>query len=54
MSNHKIAVVGLAVGLPLAIELGKKFHTIGFDNNPNRINELAIGNDKTREISKTI
>ena len=53
MSNHKIAVVGLGyVGLPLAIELSKKYHTIGFDNNPSRIQELVTGNDKTGEISE--
>ena len=45
--NIKIAVIGLGyVGLPLAVEFGKKFETIGFDINESRINELKNGGDK--------
>jgi UDP-N-acetyl-D-galactosamine dehydrogenase len=55
MNNLKdmtIAVVGLGyVGLPLAVEFGKKFDTIGFDINSNRINELSSGVDHTLEVS---
>ncbi|MBJ13447.1 MAG: Vi polysaccharide biosynthesis protein VipA/TviB [Candidatus Marinimicrobia bacterium] len=49
----KIGVVGLGyVGLPLAIELSKKYFTIGFDTDQLRINDLIKSNDKTLEISQ--
>jgi len=52
MKDKKIAVIGLGyVGLPLAVEFGKKFNTIGFDINENRINELNKGIDTTLEVS---
>ena len=48
----KIAVIGQGyVGLPLAVELGKKFLTIGFDINQKRINELSLLNDTTLEVT---
>jgi UDP-N-acetyl-D-galactosamine dehydrogenase len=48
----KIAIIGLGyVGLPLAVEFGKKYKTIGFDINQIRIDELEQGNDKTLEVS---
>lgn len=51
--NHKIAIIGLGyVGLPLAIEFGKKYKTVGFDININRIKELKKGIDSTLEISE--
>ena len=47
----KIAIIGLGyVGLPLAVEFGKIFETIGFDVNKSRIKELLLGNDSTLEI----
>ena len=50
--NNKIAVIGLGyVGLPLAIEFGKKFHTVGFDINVNRIKELNNKFDCTGETT---
>lgn len=50
MNEHKIAVIGLGyVGLPLAIEFGKKYKVIGFDINQNRIEELQGGFDHTLE-----
>ena len=50
--NKKIAVIGLGyVGLPLAVEFGKKFDTIGFDINEPRIAELKSGKDATLEVS---
>ena len=50
--NNKIAVIGLGyVGLPLAIEFGKKFDTIGFDINKNRIKELNNKFDCTGETT---
>ncbi len=52
-SKIKICVLGLGyVGLPLAIEFGKKFNVIGYDINANRIKELNDQFDKTKEISK--
>ena len=48
-----IAVIGLGyVGLPLAVEFGKKYKVIGFDINKQRILELQQGIDKTLEVSK--
>ena len=50
--NKKISVIGLGyVGLPLAIEFGKKFETIGFDINVNRIKELKNKFDCTGETT---
>ncbi len=52
VSNSKIAIIGLGyVGLPLAVEFGKKFQTIGFDINLSRINELRAGTDHTLEVA---
>ena len=49
--KKKIAVIGLGyVGLPLAVEFGKKFTTIGFDINAKRISELESYNDITMEV----
>lgn len=46
----KIAIIGLGyVGLPLAIEFGKKYRVVGFDINKARIEELQQGNDHTLE-----
>ena len=46
-----IAVIGLGyVGLPLAVEFGKHFDTIGFDIDDKRIKELASGKDRTLEV----
>lgn len=48
--KKKIAVIGLGyVGLPLAIEFGKKYRVIGFDINQSRIEELSVGKDRTNE-----
>lgn len=49
----KIGVIGLGyVGLPLAVEFGKKIDTIGFDINLDRISELTNGHDRTLEVDK--
>lgn len=49
--NPSIAVIGLGyVGLPLAVEFGKKITTIGFDINKPRIEELISGVDNTLEV----
>src|ERR1700757_1971323 len=53
LRNCRIAVVGLGyVGLPLAVEFGKHFETIGFDVNPQRIAQLRKGRDRTLEVSR--
>jgi len=50
---NKIAIIGLGyVGLPLAIEFGKKFETIGIDINEARVNELNRGFDRTLEVDE--
>jgi UDP-N-acetyl-D-galactosamine dehydrogenase len=52
MTQNKIAIIGLGyVGLPLAVEFGKKQHVVGFDINTNRVKELKGGFDRTLEIS---
>ena len=51
LNNPKIAVIGLGyVGLPLAVEFGKKFPTVGFDINTHRVKELQEGHDHTLEV----
>ena len=51
LEKYKIGIIGLGyVGLPLAVEFGKKYETIGYDINPDRINELRSGNDSTLEV----
>lgn len=51
--EKKIAVIGLGyVGLPLAVEFGKKRPTLGFDINDSRICELLNGDDSTLEVSE--
>lgn len=52
LENLKIAVIGLGyVGLPLAVEFGKKLAVIGFDIHQKRIQELQNGQDHTLEVS---
>ena len=51
--DTRIAVIGLGyVGLPLAVEFGKKYLTIGFDVNRSRITALISGSDSTLEVDK--
>jgi UDP-N-acetyl-D-glucosamine/UDP-N-acetyl-D-galactosamine dehydrogenase len=48
----RIAVIGLGyVGLPLAVEFGKQFDTLGFDVDGVRISELRAGHDRTAEVT---
>lgn len=52
LTKTRIGIVGLGyVGLPLAVEFGKHFETIGFDINQGRIRELGAGNDNTLEVT---
>lgn len=51
LEHARIAIVGLGyVGLPLAVEFGKRYDTIGFDINAARIAELRQGRDSTLEV----
>ncbi len=53
IDNLRIGVVGLGyVGLPLAVEFGKQYDTVGFDVKPERIAELEAGTDSTLEASE--
>ena len=52
LKDLKIGVIGLGyVGLPLAVEFGKKYQTLGFDINQARVTELLAGHDATLEVS---
>jgi UDP-N-acetyl-D-galactosamine dehydrogenase len=52
LADSRVAVVGLGyVGLPLAVEFGRRIGTLGFDINRHRIAELAAGRDHTLEVS---
>ncbi len=52
ISDKKIGVIGLGyVGLPLAIEFGKKYNVLGFDIHKERIEELSKGEDRTMEAN---
>jgi len=52
LGDIKLAIVGLGyVGLPLAVEFGKKRSVLGFDINQKRIKELQGGVDHTLEVS---
>ncbi|MGB5344843.1 MAG: Vi polysaccharide biosynthesis UDP-N-acetylglucosamine C-6 dehydrogenase TviB [Woeseia sp.] len=52
INKLRIGVVGLGyVGLPLAVEFGMKYPTVGFDVKEGRIAELREGKDSTLEVS---
>lgn len=52
LSDLKIAIIGLGyVGLPLAVEFGRKVPVVGFDIHQKRIDELRLGQDHTLEVS---
>ncbi len=51
LENVRIGIVGLGyVGLPLAVEFGKRYPTVGFDSRSQRIEELRQGHDDTLEV----
>ncbi|MEL7024919.1 MAG: nucleotide sugar dehydrogenase [Pseudomonadota bacterium] len=51
LEEVRLGIVGLGyVGLPLAVEFGKRFPTVGFDLKPDRIEELRAGDDSTLEV----
>lgn len=50
-NDLKLAIIGLGyVGLPLAVEFGKKYPVVGFDINKARLAELSKGHDSTLEV----
>jgi len=52
VENSRIGILGLGyVGLPLAVEFGKQFDTVGFDVNADRVNALRDGRDATHEMT---
>ncbi|KKO46991.1 Vi polysaccharide biosynthesis protein VipA/TviB [Arsukibacterium ikkense] len=52
LTEAKLAIIGLGyVGLPLAVEFGKHYQTLGFDINQARVAELQNGSDHTLEVS---
>jgi UDP-N-acetyl-D-galactosamine dehydrogenase len=51
LEDSKIAIIGLGyVGLPLAVEFGKQYDTVGFDINQARVEQLRAGVDHTLEV----
>ena len=51
LKKTQIAIIGQGyVGLPLAVEFGKFYPTVGFDINATRIEQLKKGIDSTREL----
>jgi UDP-N-acetyl-D-glucosamine/UDP-N-acetyl-D-galactosamine dehydrogenase len=53
LRSCRIGVIGLGyVGLPLAVEFGKRFDTVGFDVNAKRIKALQAGRDTTLETTR--
>ena len=53
LEELRLAIIGLGyVGLPLAVEFGKRKAVIGFDVDEERIKDLQLGDDKTLEVSK--
>ena len=52
LKDTRIGIIGLGyVGLPLAVEFGKRYPTVGFDIKPSRIAELKSGKDSTLETT---
>ena len=55
ISSIKIGIVGLGyVGLPLAVEFAKKYSTVGFDINQNRVSDLNSFVDSTNEVESEV
>ncbi len=55
MERARIGVVGLGyVGLPIAVEFGKQFETVGFDIKPERVAELREHRDSTLEVAPEV
>ena len=55
LGKVKIGILGLGyVGLPLAVEFGKKFDVVGFDLNQSRVEDLKKGIDFTLEVDPLV
>ncbi len=53
IKDTRIGIIGLGyVGLPLAVEFSKKYVTLGYDINPERIEQLSSGVDVTLEVTR--
>jgi len=53
LEDVRLGIIGLGyVGLPLAVEFGRRYPTVGYDINPRRIQELRAGQDSTLEVSE--
>ncbi|MDR6936266.1 Vi polysaccharide biosynthesis UDP-N-acetylglucosamine C-6 dehydrogenase TviB [Luteibacter sp. 3190] len=53
LDKVRVGVIGLGyVGLPLAVEFGKRYPTLGFDIDASRVEELRAGTDRTLEVDK--
>ncbi|MBN2887286.1 MAG: Vi polysaccharide biosynthesis UDP-N-acetylglucosamine C-6 dehydrogenase TviB, partial [Chromatiaceae bacterium] len=51
LSKARLGILGLGyVGLPLAVEFGKHYPTLGFDINAERVAELRAGHDRSLEV----
>ena len=51
MKDLIIGIIGLGyVGFPLACLYAKRYHTIGYDRNPIRVDELNAGKDHTNDV----
>ena len=52
LNDSKIAIIGLGyVGLPLAAAFAEKYKTVGYDINPERVDQLQKGHDRTMEVA---
>ncbi|WP_417129942.1 nucleotide sugar dehydrogenase [Phocaeicola sp.] len=55
MKDLKIGIIGLGyVGFPLACLFARKYHTVGYDRNPARVDELNACKDRTNEIDSAV
>jgi UDP-N-acetyl-D-galactosamine dehydrogenase len=54
LDQIRLAIIGLGyVGLPLAVEFGKRRSVVGFDLNADRVRELNGGRDHTLEVAES-
>ena len=52
LDDIRLGIIGLGyVGLPLAVEFGRRYPTVGFDISERRVAELRAGRDRTLEVT---